>query len=198
MGLLNPSLPLVDHKYRAKWADRHFTTSPVKGGVTHFQSERPASRQSARYFSSRFFQWKSIFFLRWVLMLWPYAGGCWEDNRPQCADRTRLPPLAPPFPPTPLPSRATNRPLWEPSTAPTSRAALKHPPPHLHSHLKHLPLSSTSHCPSLCSQPNLAKPSFAVWQRFGVRRWTASSITPPTDKLQPVYWSKSSHNYMKK
>lgn len=104
--------------------------SPVKGGVTHFQSEKPAPRQSARYFSSLLFQWKSIFFLlQRVLMLWPYAGGCREDNRPQCADRPRLPPLSPPSPANSLPYRATNQPLSEPSTAPTTRAGLKHPPP---------------------------------------------------------------------
>lgn len=70
-----------------------------------------------------------FFFLWWVLMLWPYAGGCWEDNRPQCADGPRLPPLSPPFPSNSLPYRATNPPLWDPSTAPTTRAGLKHPPP---------------------------------------------------------------------
>lgn len=140
--------------------------SPVKGGVTHFQSEKPAPRQSARYFSSLLFQWKSIFFLlQRVLMLWPYAGGCREDNRPQCADRPRLPPLSPPSPANSLPYRATNQPLSEPSTAPTTRAGLKHPPPHLHSHPRHLPLTSTSHCPSLCSQPTPQNlfPSLSGW-----------------------------------
>lgn len=79
-------------------------------------------------FPACFFSGSLFFFLRWVLMLWPYAGGCREDNRPQCADRPRLPPLSPPFPSNSLPYRATNWPLWESSTAPTTRAGLNPPP----------------------------------------------------------------------
>lgn len=134
------------------------------------ESEKPAPRQSVRYFSSQFFfffQCKSIFFLQWFLMLWPYAGGSWADNRPQCADRPSLPTLYPPFPSNSLPYRATNQPLWEPSTAPTTRSGLDPPPT---SSPRHLPLTSTSHCPSLCSQSTPQKTvSFAVWLKLGVQ-----------------------------
>lgn len=111
-----------------KWADRRFDNVTSQRWRDAVPVWKPAPRQSASYFSACFFQWKYYFFLRWDLMLWPYAGSCREDNRPQCADRPRLPPPSHPFPSNSLPYRATNRPLWEPSTAPTTRAVLKHPP----------------------------------------------------------------------
>lgn len=95
----------------------------------------------------------------------------------------------PPFPCSSLPCRATNQPLWEPSTAPTSRAWLEPPlpPPPSIPAQRHLPFTSTSHCPSLCSQPTPQKPvSLAVWLQCSAQDCTTWQIIPPTDQRQPV------------
>ena len=143
--------------------------SPVKGGVTHFESEKPASRQSARYFSSLFFQ--SIFFSS----VSPNALAiCWRLLRGQQTSVCRQTPSASPlslFPPTLSPigpqtglcesHQLHQRPRLCSNTP---------PPPTLHSRPGHLPLTSTSHCPSLCSQPTPQKPvSLAVWLKLGVQ-----------------------------
>lgn len=157
-GLVNQSLPLVHHKYSLLNELTDISQCHQSKVVWRtFESEKPAPRQSVRYFSSLFF------FLQQVLMLWPYAGGCRADNRPQCADRPRLPTLTPPFPSNSLPYRATNWPLWEPSTAPSTRTGLEplrpQPPflpktPSAHIHLT-LPLSVlTTYPPKTC---------FPVW-----------------------------------
>lgn len=129
--------------------------SLVKGGVTHIRVWKTCSQTRGTFPASFFFQWKSIFFLQWVLMLWPYAGGCRADNRPQCADRPRLPTLSPPFPlqlsplqgHKPASVRAincTNDTVW--ARTPTPQPPFLPKTPSAHIHLT-LPLSVLSTYP---------------------------------------------------
>jgi len=189
-GTLNPSSPLVDHKYSTKWADisqtHQFKVAWRTFSLTNLLPD------SLRYFSSLFF----FFFLSgsqffwWALMLWPYAESCNEDNRPQCADRPRLPPLSPSFPSISLPSRATDRLLWEPSTALMTRAGSK--PPFLQ---RYLPLTSTSHCPSLCSQPT-PKPVFLpVWLKRSLQNCAVSAYKQPV--MDEVLWWQWKNVYVR-
>lgn len=129
-------------------------------------------------------------------MLWPYAGGCREDNRPQCADRPRLPPPLPLSlsPVGPQTSFCKSHQLQL-----TARAGPK--PPFL---LRHLPLTSTSHCPSLCSQPTpktcfprclaeawfvqlhclIPETSYSLW-------WIMNILFISFTQVKAVIWQKS-------
>lgn len=88
------------------------------------ESEKPAPRQSVRYFSSLFLCSGRLFFW-WILMLWPYAEVYTTDLSVQTYP-VSLPFL--PHPPPTLRSTVTNRLLWDPSSAPTILVGLKHPP----------------------------------------------------------------------
>lgn len=104
-------------------------------------------------------------------MLWPYAGG-WLRGQQSSVCRQTLPPLSLsfPFPSIALLCGATNLPLWEPSTALTTRVGLGCPPPpkhpHLHSRQRHPPFRSTSHCVFLCSHSTPRAVSFTVPLKF--------------------------------
>lgn len=164
MELLDSSLPPADTVLNCQTDTQQCHQSKVAWRTLRLRNllwDRVRGTFPACFFSGSLF-----FFLFCVLMLWPYAGGCWEDNRPQCADRPCLPPLSPPFPSISLPYRATNQPLWEPSTALTARAGLKHPPnsiPARDTFRSHPP-----HTARLCALTLPPKPvSFAVWLKLG-------------------------------
>lgn len=148
------------------------------------ESEKPAPRQSARYFSSQFFfQWKSIFFSS---VSSNALAICWRLPSGQQTSVCRQTPSA--YPLSPL-SPSTLSPIGPQTGLCESHQLHQRPslgsnphPPNLHSCPRHLPLTSTSHCPSLSSQPTPQKPvSLTVWLKFGVQAWTASYIIPPTD-----------------
>lgn len=166
MGLPKPSSPQVDHKYSAERQTVISQCHESKVAWLTFSLKNPAPRQSATYFSSLFFNGSLFLFSFFLLHSSPNALAiCWRLPRGQQTSVCRQTPSASLLSPLSLPSlshyRATDRPLWEPSTALTTGAGLKHPQaphPHLHSRPRHLPLTSTSHCRSLCSRPTPQNP----------------------------------------
>lgn len=147
--------------------------------MTHFESEKPAPRQTERYFSSLFFQWKSIFFS----LVSPNALAiCLEaaerttdlsvQTDPVCLPSLPLlpPTLSPIGPQTGLCEShqlhqrpglgSTNPPSPSPTSIPAQDTFCSHPP----------------HTAPLCAlnpPPPQKKPvSFTVWLKLGSRTRT--------------------------
>lgn len=77
------------------WQTFHTVTSQKWRDARRLKNLLPDSVEGT-FPACLFFSVEIFFFFWWVLMLWPYAWGCPEDNGAQCADRPCLRP-PPPF-----------------------------------------------------------------------------------------------------